>query len=256
MVPYNDRSISDGVIWVGDTADKDAPHRIEKQLASIGPIAPDFHVMGFRKPGPSIGAPMYCTPFRHFWTDPRGRYSCQEGPLNDIIFDMTELRESAPYNSQITADLFLRYEPEHGDIVCNWDENYQCYSALNAADLIKRGILCEPDSPRADGTLALVERRSQLALPIPKDSAIVWNFFGNGFGFEAFVMDGIALKRNMELYPAYYAREDNTVEANVELDIHDCLETIKKLQDGSVNPLDLADPHSGKTEDDTERNGK
>lgn len=96
MVPYNDRSIGDGVIWVGDTAEREAPRRIEERLASIGPIAPDFHVMGFRKPGPTVGAPAYCTPLFHGWKDPSGRKQAQGGRLNDIIFDMTELRESAP----------------------------------------------------------------------------------------------------------------------------------------------------------------
>jgi hypothetical protein len=240
MVPYNDDSIGNGVIWVGDTSAHDVPRKIEEQLASIGSIAPDFHVMGFKKPGPTLGEPAYCTPYFHDWRDPKGKKQVQGGKLNDIIFDMTELRESAPYNSQTTADLFLRFKPEHGDVVVDWDENYQFYSALDAADLIDRGILCEPNLPHADGTLALVERRSQIALPIPSNSAIVWNFFGSGFGFEVFVMDGIALKRNMDLYPDYYAREDRTSDADVELDIHDCLEKLKKLQDGTVNPLDLA----------------
>lgn len=252
MIPYNDRSFADGIIWVGDTSEEDAPRRIEEQLEAIGPVAPNFHILSFRKfstmPLDSDGNPLCCRPVFHNWSNPTGERQWQGGRLNRIILDMSALRQSAPYNSQTTADFFMRYTPSHGRIVPDWDEPHQYISALDARPLIDRDILRVPGMAREPKVLALVETRTGLAIPLPKDSAIVWQFFGSGFGFEMSVWDGIALRRQQKMYPLYFAKEDRTNEAEVEMDIADCLKTLETLQDGRLNPCDLADPETGETD--------
>lgn len=249
MIPSNDRSFADGIIWVGDTSEEDAPRRIEEQLEAIGPVVPNFRILSFRKfstmPLDSDGNPLWCPLIFHDWSNPADQRSRQGGRLNSIVFDMSVLRQSAPCNSQTTADLFMRYTASHGRIVPDWDEPHQYISALDARPLIDRDILRVPGMEREPKVLALVETRTGLAIPLPKDSAIVWQFFQSGFGFEMSVWDGIALRRQQKMYPLYFAKEDRTNEAEVEMDIADCLKTLEALQDGRLNPRDLADPETG-----------
>lgn len=249
-----------GLIWIGDTAERGAIERLQKEFDAIGGIDADFEVMGLRDfatvPCNRYGVPYLCRLYRSDWGKDNPHVQ-RDASMMEIAFDQTVLRKRVPVTWHCTADLFMRYE-EDGDVVRpDYGSSYQYFSVMRYAELKRAGMLVDGDASREKSVVVLVEHRSGFVLPLPDHAVASWGYFGDGSGVEIAVYEGNSLRWQMDHYPDYFDMEEFLNEDTVELDILNCVDLLERLESGMVNPRSLTDaevpecPYSGR--DDTEQ---
>lgn len=230
---------AEGFIWVGDTSQRNSIERVQHEFdVQLGHAAEDFHITGFKDFSTlqlnGYGWPRVFIVLSRDWDSKRE--FVQEGTINKIIFNMQEMRTSAPINSASTADFVFRFYPD-GSI----DDHRMLRSAQSTLFLRELNLLTSDFEQREQCALALTCQRAGFTLPLPSNSVVVWKTDDSGAIIDLGVYDAVSLRTQMRQYPQFFDKKSILDENEVERDIIDCLGVLEKIRDEHLNPRHMPD---------------
>ena len=236
-------SRANGLIWVGDTAEKGTLERLQREFDAIGAIDADFEVRGLRDfttlSCSWYGYPYVCRLYRSDWGKDNPHVQ-RDSNMAQIAFDQTVLRERVPVNYHCTANLFMRYVKDEDGIRPDYESSYQYFSVMRYRELERYGLLDDCDATREESVVALVEHRTGMVVPLPQYSVVNWAYFSDGSGVEVGVYEGKSLRWQLERYPEYFGK-DFLNEDVVELDILNCVDLLERLESQMISPRSLTE---------------
>ncbi|MEE1296987.1 MAG: hypothetical protein UHD09_09240 [Bifidobacterium sp.] len=240
-----------GFIRVGDTGQPGAACELQRRLDCLE-TSERFHVRRFTRfnqyPTNEDGFPAVM----RLMDGSRGRIrdvTDEIGLRHGTVFDLEPMRAAEPDNTHMMTGLLIHYQPDLWAMMApDWDASSVCL-CLFAHQLRAHGLLTDVAFKAQPGVLAVELERAGVVLPVPSDSMVNWETYGDHLGL--YVYDSVALERSMRRYPRYYDPTATPRPGDVERDITASLDRLEQLRDrlAATAGADAQRPGHGTKED-------
>lgn len=249
-VDSNTDSFDSGAISIGNTAQRSAAARVQRDIDSIGWLGANLQVIGMTDLRRFSETGKRRVPDRlTIYEKPLDGHECRmPNSRRAQTIDMNIERRHCVVSRFVAAELLMSYRrDEDGRIVVDESAGNTYWGVMRHAEAIRDGLLVGPEAHPADlrkpscaesnvrdpYLLVLHDRTSGLTIPLPDRSLLLYRFWDSGMSVDLYVVDEISLRIQKRSHPECFDADSD--ERLIQREIDECEAELAYVIGNNIN---------------------